>query len=211
MTGTSFLLFALALVAAAVDWIAVHQGRRPLEYLCKPLTMVLLIAAVLAADPHSDAVRAWFVVALALSLAGDVFLMLPRDLFVQGLAAFLVAHLAYIVGMHVDGVEAVPFLVGVVGMMLVLATVGRRILVSVRASDQRALAGPVVAYMFVIAAMAASAIGTTRFLAAAGALLFVSSDALIAWTRFVEEKPWGRLAIIITYHLGQLGLALSVI
>jgi uncharacterized membrane protein YhhN len=211
MTGSAFLLFALALVVAAGDWIAVHQGRRLLEYVCKPLTMVVLVAAVLATDPHDGAVRAWFVVALLFSLAGDVFLMLPRDLFVQGLAAFLVAHLAYIVGMHVDGIEAIPFFVGIIGMMLVLASVGRRVLVAVRAGEQRALAGPVVAYMFVIAAMAASAVGTARFLAAVGALLFVTSDALIAWTRFVEDKPWGRLAIIVTYHLGQLGLALSVI
>ena len=47
--------------------------------------------------------RAWFVAALVLSLAGDVFLMLPKDLFVFGLGAFLLGHLAYIVGLHVDG------------------------------------------------------------------------------------------------------------
>ena len=45
MTGAAFLLLAVALVAAAVDWMAVHLGHRPLEYIAKPLTMLLLIGA----------------------------------------------------------------------------------------------------------------------------------------------------------------------
>ena len=36
------------------------------------------------------------VAALSLSLAGDVLLMVRKDLFVAGLAAFLLAHLAYV-------------------------------------------------------------------------------------------------------------------
>ena len=47
--------------------------------------------------------RAWFVAALVFSLAGDVLLMLPREQFVAGLSAFLVAHLCYIVGFWTDG------------------------------------------------------------------------------------------------------------
>ena len=42
VTGGAFLLLALALVAAVGDWIAVHQQTKALEYVCKPLTMVLL-------------------------------------------------------------------------------------------------------------------------------------------------------------------------
>ena len=105
MTGPAFLLLALALAAAFFDWVAVHQEQKALEYVCKPLTLVLLIGCALALDPADEAVRAWFVAALVLCLAGDVFLMLPQDLFVLGLASFLLGHIAYIVGMHVDGVE----------------------------------------------------------------------------------------------------------
>jgi uncharacterized membrane protein YhhN len=165
---------------------------------------------VLAMDPRDPGMQAWFVAALALSLLGDVFLMLPQDLFVQGLSAFLLAHVAYIVGLHVDGVEAVPFLAGIVAAMLLLAIIGRRILNAIRAGEDRVLAGPVVAYMFVIAAMAASAIGTTNVAAAVGASLFVTSDALIAWNRFIHAQARGPIAIITTYHLGQILLAVSV-
>ena len=113
MNGPAFLLLALALAAAFFDWLAVNQEHKALEYLCKPLTLALLIACALALDPADEAVRAWFVAALVLSLAGDVFLMLPRDLFVFGLGSFLLGHVAYIVGMHVDGVDGVRFLVGI--------------------------------------------------------------------------------------------------
>jgi uncharacterized membrane protein YhhN len=211
MTGAAFLLLVLALVAAAVDWLAVHQGQRALEYVCKPLTMVLLIASALALDPDEPAVRAWFVAALVLSLIGDVFLMLPKDLFVFGLGSFLLGHVAYIVGMHVDGVDGARFLVGIVIVMALLALIGTRILRGVRAGPDPGLAGPVVAYMFVISAMVASAVGVGHPAGIIGASLFYASDALIAWNRFVTETAHSRVAIMVTYHLAQVGLLLSLV
>jgi alkenylglycerophosphocholine/alkenylglycerophosphoethanolamine hydrolase len=211
VTGGAFLLLALALVVAAGDWIAVHQEAKALEYLCKPLTMVLLIGAALALDPADPTVRTWFVAALVLSLAGDVLLMVPKDLFVVGLAAFLLGHLAYIVGMHVDGVDGARFLVGIVIVMAVLAVLGTAILRGVRAGPDPRLAGPVVAYMFVISAMVASAIGVGNGFAIVGASLFYVSDALIAWNRFLSETRHSRVSIMVTYHLAQMGLVLSLI
>ncbi|NIW49240.1 MAG: lysoplasmalogenase, partial [Gammaproteobacteria bacterium] len=40
----------------------------------------------------------YFLIGLALSLAGDIFLMLPDEKFIAGLVSFLLAHLAYILG-----------------------------------------------------------------------------------------------------------------
>ncbi len=211
MTGGAFLLLALALVAAAADWVAVSRERTALEYLCKPLALALLIAAALALDPDVEAVRTWFVAGLALSLIGDVFLMLPRDLFVPGLVAFLLGHIAYIVGLHLHGVEAVPFLIGIVLAMAAVSVIGRRVLEGVRRGGDRSLAGPVVAYMFIISAMVASAIGTTQPAAIAGAVLFYASDALIAWNRFLAVTRRGPVVIMITYHLAQALLVLSLI
>jgi uncharacterized membrane protein YhhN len=211
MTGAAFLLLALALVAACGDWLAVHQESKPLEYVCKPLTMVLLVGAALALDVDDGAVQTWFVIALALCLVGDVFLMLPKDLFVFGLASFLLGHIAYIVGMHVDGVDGGPFFVGIALVMAVLAVLGTIILRGVRTGPDRKLAGPVVAYMFVISAMVASAIGVGHVTAVVGASLFYVSDALIAWNRFLRETRYARITIMVTYHLAQFGLVLSLV
>jgi uncharacterized membrane protein YhhN len=216
VTGAAFLLLTLALTAAVVDWIAVSREHRPLEYVCKPLTMLLLIGATLALEPSDalgasgEAVQAWFVVALVLCLLGDVLLMLPQDLFVFGLGAFLLGHLAYVAGLHVDGVSGPRFLVGIVVVMAVLAVLGTVILRAVRAGPDPKLAGPVVAYMFVISAMVASAIGVGRWVGVLGASSFYASDALIAWDRFKAKVPHGRVAIMVTYHLAQVGLVLSL-
>ncbi len=108
MTGAALLLLALALVAAFGDWVAVARERKALEYLCKPLTLGLLTASAVAFDPDQSAVRTWFVVALGLCLLGDIFLMLPQDVFVPGLAAFLLGHIAYVGGMFADGIGGEP-------------------------------------------------------------------------------------------------------
>lgn len=211
MTGAAFLLLALALVVAAADWHAVFHGNKPLEYVCKPLTMVVLFAAALALDVDDPTVRTWFLVAIALCLVGDVFLMLPQDLFVFGLGAFLLGHVAYIVGMHVDGVSGDRFLLGVLLVLVAMAVIGVPILRGVHRGTEPELVGPVVAYMLVISTMVASAIGTGRPAGIAGATSFYASDALIAWNRFLRETPHGRLTIIVTYHLAQVGLVVSLV
>jgi uncharacterized membrane protein YhhN len=211
VTGEAFLLLALALVVAAGNWIAVERDLRPLEYLCKPLTMVVLIGATLALDVGQGDVRTWFLIALGLCLVGDVLLMLPQDLFVFGLGAFLLGHVAYVVGMHVDGVALERFGIGVVVVALAMAVLGLRIVGAVRAGDEPELTGPVVTYMLVISAMVASAIGTGHVAGILGATSFYASDALIAWNRFIGPTSHHRLAVMVTYHLGQVGLVLSLV
>jgi uncharacterized membrane protein YhhN len=197
---------------AALDWVAVASGRRHLEYLAKPATLVLLIAVALSIDAASASVRAAVVVALVLSLVGDVLLMLPGEhWFVFGLGAFLVAHLAYVVAFWLDGVAPGALAVGVMVVAVAVATVGRRILGAVRRGPERELVGPVAGYIAVISVMVASAIGTRLALVVAGAVLFYVSDALIAWTRFIRDHRRGRLAVMITYHLAQVLLVLSLV
>ena len=83
---TFWVLIGLTLVVAAADWWAVSTDRRQVEYVLKPLTMVVLIAAALALpDPVTDGARLFMVVGLVCSLAGDVFLMLDERLFLGGL------------------------------------------------------------------------------------------------------------------------------
>jgi uncharacterized membrane protein YhhN len=211
MTGPAAALLVATVVAAAGDWVAVHRRWRPAEYVFKPLTLGLLTAAALALEPSEPTVRAWFVAALVLALAGDVFLMLPRDLFLPGLGAFLLAHVAYVVGLTVAGLSIVGVAVGLAVVAAVCATVGRRLAAGARAREP-GLGVPVVAYMGVISAMVVCAWGTLDALAIVGALLFYASDALIGWGRFVSERRiGGDLGVIVTYHAGQVLLVLSLL
>src|SRR3546814_13125196 len=94
---------------------------------------------------------------------------------------------------------------------LSLVFIGSRIRRGVLAGSDPKLAGPVVAYMCVISAMVASAIGTGHITAIAGATSFYVSDALIAWNRFIDETPHARVAIMVTYHAAQFGLVISLV
>ena len=143
MTSQAFLLLAMTLAVAAADWWR-WGGRRGAEYVCKPLTMVLLIATALRLDVSSEAVLVAFVVALVFSLVGDVFLMLPDERwFVFGLGAFLVGHLAYVVGLWCHGVSLGAFVGGLVVVAVAVVVLGRRILRAVAESDDPELVLPV--------------------------------------------------------------------
>jgi len=179
------------------------------EYVCKPAVMIALVGVAVALHPMDADRRVWFLAALVLSMLGDVFLMLPRDLFVPGLASFLLAHVAYVVGFRIDGASAAAWAVAACGVLAVDVVVGRPVLTAVHRRHPDLMV-PVVAYMLVISAMVSAAVVTMVALAVAGAVLFFASDTLIAWNRFVEPRPWMPVAIIVTYHLGQTGLVLSL-
>ncbi|MDQ1385810.1 MAG: hypothetical protein QOG65_3189 [Actinomycetota bacterium] len=216
MNGPSAAAFGFALLFALGNWYAVARPRRvlALEYVCKPATLVALIFAAGLLDPAADAHtrRIWFIAALVCSLAGDVFLMVPGDLFVPGLAAFLVGHLAYLVGFWVNGPSVGALVVAVIVTVGAVTPVARRVLTAIAASGEpRELRIAVVAYMVVISAMLATALATLNTLAAVGAVLFVASDSMIAWDRFVRKFAWAPVAIMVTYHLGQVGLVASLV
>jgi uncharacterized membrane protein YhhN len=200
-------LLVAAMVSAVGNWIAVARGSTIGIYVCKPLTLVLMIASAIALDPTSGAVRAWFVVALVLSLLGDVFLMLPSDAFVAGLSAFLLAHVAYVVGLNIESdgrwLLAIP-------VVVVAGVLGRRLVAGIRRSGHPEMVAPVVAYVVTILVMVASAVASGNALAAAGALLFMTSDAFIGEDRFVAHRDWQPLTIIVTYHVAQALFVLSL-
>jgi uncharacterized membrane protein YhhN len=63
----------------------------------------------------------------------------------------------------------------------------------------------------VIGAMLATALAVGNPVAAVGAVLFVASDSMIAWDRFVAKVRNASVLIMVTYHLGQAGLVLSLL
>lgn len=210
MTAVGVLLLA-AFAVALVDWYAVATGRRVLEYVAKPATMLPLIAAAVALDPVDDTMRTWFVIGLVLSLAGDIFLMLPsKEMFVPGLGSFLLAHVAYIVGFVFGGVSGVAMAIALVPLGVAVGVVAPIVVSNARRHDPR-LAVPVAAYVAVISTMVVVAAGSVTLAAIVGALLFYLSDLTIGWTRFVRDFRGGRIVIMTTYHAAQLLLVVSLL
>ena len=206
MTTTSWALLALTLAFAVTDWWAVWAERPSVRYVTKPATLAFLIGVAVTLTPVSSTIRTWMVIGLVLSLAGDVFLMLPEKWFVAGLGAFLLGHIAYIVGLQLAPTSLGWTLVGLVVVAVCVAIVGARVVKAVASGDQRDMVVPVIAYLVVISAMVVSAWGTAAPWAIAGATSFYASDATLAWNRFLEPRRFGPLAVMVTYHLGQIGL-----
>ncbi|MEZ5383416.1 MAG: lysoplasmalogenase [Microthrixaceae bacterium] len=216
MTGAATLALVVTLVIAAADWVAVALDRRAVEYVLKPATMVALAAVVLTLDLPRGEIRWWHLAAVAFSLGGDVFLMLPGSVmdsqraFIGGLASFLVAHVFYIVGMAALGVGAALLGVGALIAVAVVSTVGLRVARGARTVDPK-LYVPVLAYVVVISVMIATSVGTGIAIGIVGALLFGVSDSVIGWTRFLDDFPHSRVVVMVTYHLGQVGLVLALL
>ncbi len=196
MTTASWTLLGVAGLLAVGNWIAVAGQQKPLEYVCKPGTLAVLLGVALALDPTHGDTRAWFVVALVLSLAGDVFLMVPSDRFIAVLTAFLLAHVAYVIGLTRHGGSAGALLIAAIPVVVVAGALGARFLRAAGRAGQRELFGPLVAYMAVIAAMVTCALPSGIVLAGAGAVLFMASDALIAETRFVAPAATAALPTV---------------
>jgi uncharacterized membrane protein YhhN len=206
MTSTSWVLLAVTLAFALSDWWATWADRADIRRLTKPATLAFLIGVAVTLTPVDPTIRTWMVIGLVLSLAGDVFLMLPEKWFVAGLGSFLLGHIAYIVGLQLAPRSWGWTAVGLAAVVVAIATVGRRVVQGVAAGDQSDMVVPVIAYLVVISAMVVSAFGTAAPWAIVGASLFYASDATLAWNRFLEQRRFGPLAVMITYHLGQIGL-----
>jgi len=97
------------------------------------------------------------------------------------------------------------------GVAATVQGIANPIVRGVVARGHRELVGPVIAYMAVLSAMFVIALGTLNPLAGLGAGLFFCSDAMLAWNRFVRPLAWGPPAVIVTYHLGQGLLVLSLV
>jgi uncharacterized membrane protein YhhN len=167
--------------------------------------MLLLIAAALLLHPVSGLERAWFVLALALGLIGDILLMLPRDRFIPGLLSFLLGHLAFVSGLVSGGVAPARALAAAVVVAVLAALLLPRVLRGARTQGRPALVPALLGYVTVISLMVVASFASRQPLAAVPAILFFGSDTLIALRRFDAPRPWMPLAIIVSYHLAQAG------
>lgn len=192
----------IPLLVAAASAVAFLVGLpAPLGLVAKTLPAVILAGMVARVPtPLARTVAA----GLALSAVGDALLELP-DAFLPGLVAFLLAHVAYTVAFVRDAPRpawglAVP---AYAWGALAYAYLGPGL------GDMRV---PVVIYMLVINTMmwrAGARYGRPGALVgAAGAVVFATSDTLIALNKFGGVDFVGHgLAVMLTYWTAQAMIA----
>jgi uncharacterized membrane protein YhhN len=204
---THLWVLAVALgVTALINWGSVVRGDVIVERLTKPLVILLLMGLAWSLEwegtvPGPPALLP-VMVALGLSLVGDVALLnATAGRFLVGLGAFLLAHVAYVWAiLGTTGAGGFPWwlLLVVPGQLVLHATVGRDIVR--HAGAQR---GAVLLYQLALFALLLAAAWKGDVVVLLGCALFVTSDTVLGHDRFVRERRWAPLTVIVTYHLAQ--------
>lgn len=214
-----YVLIILAFIFAALESLALWKGWRKLEFVAKPAVMVCLFIW-LSTTAGLEGALFWFGIGILFSLAGDVALLFIDRFFMLGLIAFLLAHIAYLVGFNVPFPETLGIWAFGIAVVIGLsaARLLRRIVAAVRTKQAR-LVTPVVIYSTVITLMLLSALLTlfrpewrssAAYLVSLGAFLFYLSDIILAWNKFVAPIKNGRMLNIGLYHLGQIAIVVGV-
>lgn len=206
LAGSVFALAALA------NWWAVVAGHRQVMVVAKPLTLAALIAVALVGGATDHPAGRWLLVGLVLCLAGDVFLLSDSEpAFLGGLTSFLLGHLAYVVAFLSLGLGEPAW--GLIGMMTLIAAAPWivRVVPAAHRDGGGGLAGAVVAYTLVIGMMVVVTWMTGEWLIGVGATTFMVSDTVLAVNKFVRRHRLGDLAVMVTYHLGQLLIVIGVL
>ncbi|KQT09407.1 lysoplasmalogenase family protein [Ramlibacter sp. Leaf400] len=210
MQGRIGILQVLLIESAALATATAAVGLPELHRVFKPLTMVLAIALVAgrAREGGSGRFAALLIAGLACSLVGDVLLMLPGR-FIGGLVAFLLAHLCYLALLR-QGAGWLPRPAALAATL----GVGAAMYAVLFPGLDTVLKGAVAAYVVVIAAMAAQAIGRAAVLkdapslaVAVGAVFFMASDSLLALNRFWQPLPMAQFWVLATYYVAQILIA----
>ena len=198
-TGT-WIFFAVSFL----EITGVVLNNSMLQLIFKPLIMPSLILAYYLS---SESRNKWYIVAMFFSFLGDVLLLDKSNMFLFGIAAFLITQLVYVFIISKELplsdwitrlIASIPFLIFFIVLINVLKPGLGEFLI------------PVVIY-----GAAISIFGTVSLLnymlrkdklsltLLLGAVLFILSDSMIALNKFYEAAPLYGIAIMVTYILAQ--------
>jgi len=201
------IIVVLTFVSATIAILSKYLGWRPnIFYISKPLTTTLILVPVLLLVADSENAYVPLIAGgLAFALLGDILLMLPESRFVLGIGSFAATHALYLAafisaaGLALVNPSTIPLLLFTVIMTRFLWP-GLR----------RSLQIPVLAYVVLITIMTIQAIGAAvqsegvgLAIAAAGAVLFLASDSMLAIDRFRLPFKAAQGMVLATYWLGQ--------
>ena len=190
----------------------------------KPFILLSLLFFILSAS--KGLVKSSFfkliLAGFAFSLIGDVLLIFQSKgpmFFIGGLGAFLIAHIAYIIAFtKTYRNEHDIALIKRHGWMMLGIFAYAYLFFKGLQDHLGEMIGPVLVYTIAISLMLLLAINRYKRVSDksfwpifVGAVLFVASDSLLAWNKFVDPLPLQNLSIMLTYGLAQLGICYGAI
>ena len=210
----SILFFSIVILELICDST---ESLKSIHYFAKPAIVISLLYYFIRNSQHlNSSVKKMTILGLSFSVLGDVLLMFvdsSPNYFIQGLVAFLCAHVMYILVFlkhRNNSMNPLWFIL----ILLVYAS-GLFYLLKDGLGE---LLIPVVVYMSIILTM-----GTTAFLRKGnvskgsynwvfiGAILFIISDSILALNKFYEEFWHSSISIMITYALAQYFITFGIL
>ena len=198
--GLTVVFFAVSII----EIIGVYLNNSLLQTVFKPMIIISLMALYyFSVDKKNN----WYILALAFSFLGDVLLMDKNNLFLFGIAAFLITQIIYIVIIVKQMEKPSFFHKYLYAFLFVNYVVYLLVLLKPNLGE---LFYPVLVYGITISIFGLVATlnyvtkrTTPALFLVLGAVLFIASDSMIALHKFHEPKLFYPVAIMITYVLAQ--------
>ena len=211
MHVVSFVSGALMILGTALLLVAEAKEISWLRTLSKVLAATPFLAIAWSHGALTTTYGQFMMAGLVFCWLGDLLLLSHEEpLFLAGIGAFLLGHVGYSLA-FLQFEFAATWVLGSAAVLLGIAAVVLRWL---RPHIEGFMRQAVVAYVAVIVAMVALAIGAfgvgSHWLIPAGAIVFFLSDLSVARDRFVSPGFGNRIWGLPVYFLAQWMLATSV-
>jgi len=220
---------SIVLAGFLLDWLAVAFKWEWVKPFSKPSAMILVILWTLSSVSwRVDFLVIVLLLAQGLGLLGDVFLLFPYRFFMHGLVSFLLGHFCYLglfVVFFMKFLDQEPVSDAWIGWSLLSLILWGSILLffyliykplSKPGGVHHSMWIPTQIYAWVLSGMVTfsflamgvfSELIWAIFMIFTGELLFLISDFVLSYNKFLHPIPGGHLWVRITYHLAQFSLA----
>ena len=211
MRQQRFFLLIFVLVSLT-DIVAIVTGNSLWQTISKPLIIPALTAFYIAGSKSRNKL---YILALIFSFLGDVLLLDKSNLFLFGIAAFLITQLLYIAifskGLGQSTLQKKLWALFPFSLFFI-------ILISVLKPGLKEFFIPVVVYGLAISVFGSISLlkylvkkNKASLMLFSGALLFILSDSMIALNKFHEPRAYYSVVIMLTYIAAQYLISLFML
>ncbi|MHA1306883.1 MAG: lysoplasmalogenase [Candidatus Heimdallarchaeota archaeon] len=223
------ILFIVFVVVHLFGEVLVHTEKKAgmiIRYVTKPVLIPFLAIYYILSIYYTSGIASvnWFIfVGLLFGLAGDLLLINRPDpeeqklLFMLGLVSFLLGHIFYVVAFIWSVTAPYTYTLWTLGIAIPIIIYGVLIGIKILPNAEE-MKIPVLVYILIIFSMGIiatmlygemSTIGYIMLLV--GVLLFIISDTINAWYKFIKEFQYERLLVMSTYLVSQFFIVLGFV
>lgn len=213
------ILLKSYLAVSFIYLLIILLGHENIAWFIKPFLIPFLLLGVYFYSDFPS--KKYLLIALTFSWIGDIVLLFAdRDemYFIVGLIAFLLSHIAYILlfnkQMKLKNTKnKAIFWMGVTAIIMYLV-----VMIAVLLPSLGDLTMPVFVYALVISTMLLFAFkgfllwhASAKWYILIGAIIFVSSDSILAFNKFYQPVVLSSFLIMITYLVAQYIIVLGIL